>query len=217
MANLGLADAVDAAETLFEAIGVPRKVVVEEQVGALEVDAFAGRVGRQQHPGVRIVNEGLLCAAAVFTTDPPVDGDHALGPDEHAHPRLKVVEGVAVLREDDQLPSVAVAVAHFLLILQERRKLFPLAILAEAADLRGQRFETLQRVDLGSQLADCLRRGRLVDHLLLDRDGLVLRDVVEVVEVQAPASFSVREWRTAERLLLGDRRSRRSRRRWSER
>ena len=45
MANLGLADAVDAAEPLLEAVGVPGQVVVDHQMGALEVDAFAGGVG----------------------------------------------------------------------------------------------------------------------------------------------------------------------------
>ena len=45
VADLGLADAVDAAEPLLEAVGVPGQVVVDHQVGALEVDALAGGVG----------------------------------------------------------------------------------------------------------------------------------------------------------------------------
>ena len=47
MADLGLADAVDAAEALLQAVRVPGQVVVDHQVGALQVDAFAGGVGGQ--------------------------------------------------------------------------------------------------------------------------------------------------------------------------
>ena len=47
-AVLGLAVAVDAAHPLFEAVGVPGDVVVEQDVAALEVDAFAGRLGRHE-------------------------------------------------------------------------------------------------------------------------------------------------------------------------
>ena len=59
VADLGLADAVDAAEALLEAVGVPRQVVVDHQVGALEVDALARGVGGEQHLHVGIVLERL--------------------------------------------------------------------------------------------------------------------------------------------------------------
>src|SRR5690606_41696315 len=49
VANFGLPDAVDAAEALLEAIRIPRQVVVHHQVRALEVDALARSVGRDQH------------------------------------------------------------------------------------------------------------------------------------------------------------------------
>jgi hypothetical protein len=45
VADLGLADTVDAAEALLQAVRVPRQVVVDHQVGVLQVHAFAGRVG----------------------------------------------------------------------------------------------------------------------------------------------------------------------------
>ena len=48
--DLGLADAVDAAEALFEPVRVPRQVVVDHQVrAALKVHAFAGGVVRDHH------------------------------------------------------------------------------------------------------------------------------------------------------------------------
>ncbi len=51
VADLGLADAVDPAEALFQAVRVPGQVVVDHQVGALEVDALRRR--RRWRPGSR--------------------------------------------------------------------------------------------------------------------------------------------------------------------
>ena len=47
VAGFGLADTVDAPEALFNAVRVPGQVVIDHQVRALEVDAFARRVCRQ--------------------------------------------------------------------------------------------------------------------------------------------------------------------------
>ena len=53
VADLGLADAVDAAEPLLDPVRVPRQVVVDHQVRALQVQALARGVGGDQHPAVR--------------------------------------------------------------------------------------------------------------------------------------------------------------------
>src|SRR5947209_17604579 len=42
VADLGLTDAVHAPEALLNSVGVPRQVVVDDQVGSLEVDALPG-------------------------------------------------------------------------------------------------------------------------------------------------------------------------------
>ena len=55
VADLGLADAVDAAEALLDAVRVPRQVVVDHQVRALEVEALAGGVGGDQDEHVRVL------------------------------------------------------------------------------------------------------------------------------------------------------------------
>ena len=47
-ADLVLADAMDAPEALLDPVRVPRQVVVDHQVRDLEVQALAGRVGREQ-------------------------------------------------------------------------------------------------------------------------------------------------------------------------
>jgi hypothetical protein len=45
MANLGLADPVDAAEALFQPVGIPWRVVIDHQMrAALKVHAFAGGI-----------------------------------------------------------------------------------------------------------------------------------------------------------------------------
>jgi hypothetical protein len=55
VADLGLADAVDAAEALLQPVRVPREVVVNHEVGPLQVDTFAGGVGGEQHLHLGVV------------------------------------------------------------------------------------------------------------------------------------------------------------------
>ena len=78
VADLGLADAVDAAEALLEAVRVPRQVVVDHQVGALQVDALAGGVGGQQHLHLGVVPERLLRLQPLLAAHAAVDDDHGL-------------------------------------------------------------------------------------------------------------------------------------------
>ena len=65
MTDLRLADPVDTTEALLQPIRVPGQVVVDHQVGALQVDAFARGVGRQQHLHLRVVPEGFLHGQAL--------------------------------------------------------------------------------------------------------------------------------------------------------
>ena len=48
MADLGLPDAVDPTKALLNAVGVPREVVVDEEIRSLEVDALASRIRGDQ-------------------------------------------------------------------------------------------------------------------------------------------------------------------------
>ena len=75
MADLVLADAVDAAEALLDAVGVPRQVVVDHQVGALEVEALAGGVGGDEHLDVRVLGERSWICAPLLAADAAVDRD----------------------------------------------------------------------------------------------------------------------------------------------
>ena len=111
MADLGLADPVDAAEPLLDPVRVPRQVVVDHQVGALQVQALARGVGGDQHPAVHVLGEQLHDLAAFFAPDPAVDGDDGFrAAEQAADPFGQVFQGVPVLGEDDDLADVAVGV-----------------------------------------------------------------------------------------------------------
>ena len=104
MAHLGLADAVDAAEPLLEAVGVPRQVVIDHQVGPLEVDALARGVRGEQHPHVGVVLERLLCLQPLLPAQGAVDDHHGLlAAQQRGDSGLQVVQGVPMLGEDDEL------------------------------------------------------------------------------------------------------------------
>ena len=67
----GLADTVDPAEPLLDPVGVPGQVVIDHEVGPLEVDAFPRRVRGDQQPGPEIIQKALLDLLALFAAHPP--------------------------------------------------------------------------------------------------------------------------------------------------
>jgi hypothetical protein len=60
MTYFGLADAMDAAEALLQAVRIPRQVVVHHEMGALEIYSLASSVGREEHLHLGVVPERLL-------------------------------------------------------------------------------------------------------------------------------------------------------------
>jgi hypothetical protein len=104
MADLGLADTMDATEALLQPIGVPRQVIVNHQVGALEIDALAGSVSGEQYLHLGVMLEGFLHLQALFATDAPVDDDHSfLAAQQRGDALFQIIERVTVLGEVDQL------------------------------------------------------------------------------------------------------------------
>ena len=189
VADLALADAVDAAEALLEPVGVPGQVVVHHQVGTLQVHALArGVVGDEdQHLG--IVHEGVNDPAALLAGHRAVDLYHGLVPAEPvADAATQVGERVLELAEDDELPPVAVVVDHQRVV-EDGVELVPLGVLARAHHGAGQVLEPLEPVDLDLQLLDGGRRGGVVDQLGLELLALLLRGLVVglVVEVLVDA------------------------------
>ena len=49
MTDFGLADAMDSAKALLQAVWIPRQVVVHHEMGTLEIYAFASGVGSKEH------------------------------------------------------------------------------------------------------------------------------------------------------------------------
>ena len=80
MTDLGLADPVDAAEALLQPVRVPGQVVVDHQMGALQIDALARGVVRQQHLHPRVVPKRFLRRQARLPAHAAVDDDDGLGP-----------------------------------------------------------------------------------------------------------------------------------------
>ena len=78
-ADLLLADAVDAAEALLDAVGVPRQVVVDHQVRGLQVEALAGGVGGQQDLDVAVLGELLGDLPPLAAPYAAVDGLDRVG------------------------------------------------------------------------------------------------------------------------------------------
>src|SRR5271157_1386611 len=97
MADLGLADAVDTAEALLEPVRVPGKVVVDHQVGALEVDALSGRVGSDQDLHVLVLSKRRLRLTPIFASNPSVNHHQGLWPaDQGTDPLRQVVQGITM-------------------------------------------------------------------------------------------------------------------------
>ena len=82
VADLGLADAVNTSEPLFQAVRVPGQIVVHHQVPTLEVDAFAGRIGGDEDFDLFILGEGILGLAAFFAAQAAVNRDQGFGPSQ---------------------------------------------------------------------------------------------------------------------------------------
>ena len=162
MAHFGLADAVDAPEALLDPVRVPRQVVVDHQVGPLQVHPFPGGVGGHQHPRPRVVAEAVLDAAAILPFHPAVDVFHRLRP---AQPGLnfrgQVMEGVFMFGEHDQFAG---RVAAFEIVrIQKVGQLVPFAVLARFPHPVGHIFQPSQLPYLFFQL---FRVGQ-IDHRFL--------------------------------------------------
>ena len=103
MADLRLADSMNATEALLKAIRVPRQVIVHHQVGALKIDAFTRRVGGEQHLDVGIVEERFLSFAAGFAAHAAMYGDDSIrATKQRANTPFQIAERVAVLGEHNK-------------------------------------------------------------------------------------------------------------------
>src|SRR5688500_15552235 len=99
MAHFGLADAVDATESLLKPVRVPREVVVDHQVRTLKVDALTGSICGQEHLHLGVVPERLLHLRALLAPHASVNADDGLGTTEQSRdPAVEIAQSVPVLR-----------------------------------------------------------------------------------------------------------------------
>ena len=209
VADLGLADAVDAAEPLLEAVRVPGQVVVHHQVRALEVDALAGGVGGQQDLHLGVVPERLLRLHPLLAAHAAVDHDHGLlAAEQRGDAALEIVQRVAVLGEETSfwcgegfgrtgLPPVVIAgCSATRSAIGAGVKISPSRLASSrhflSSPLRrtaGASASSRFRVSISSlQLGDRARRGRLIEDLLFGGLDLVVRRVFEILDVFSASS-----------------------------
>ena len=82
VADFRLADAVDAAKPLLDAVRIPRQIVVHHQVRALEIDAFARGVGGEENLHVLVVAKCLLDFQPLLAPDTAVNDENRVGTSE---------------------------------------------------------------------------------------------------------------------------------------
>ena len=203
MTDLGLADAVDTTETLLQPVGVPGQVIVDHQVGALQVDTLSGRIRGEQDLHLGVVLEGLLGLHPLFAANAAVDDDHrGFAPEQGGDPGLQVVERVPVLGEQDQflvgrrlgrrdrpgaVGNVGLACAEGTGSgkngVEQAGQFLPLGIGALAPHLLRQPFEPAEGIDFRLEFHQGARSGRLVEELLLGGLDFCLRRVLQVFHV----------------------------------
>src|SRR5262249_49111725 len=96
--NLGLTDAVDSTKPLFEPVRIPRQIVIDHEVGVLEVHAFASSVGGYQHAHVRVRSKERLQSTPLVAMSAAVDCNDTVAITKYARDlAMQVIQRVAVL------------------------------------------------------------------------------------------------------------------------
>ena len=197
-------------------------------MGALQIDPFPRRIGGEQHPHPRVVPERLLGGAALRAVESAVDQHQRLGlPEPGGDPPLQIVQGVAVLGEDDELVArrgsrrryPAVGRSLFARLGGDRgageqpaeqvRELPPFCVLPALPQGGGEPRESSQRADLGFEFGHRARRGGGVERPLRLLRLLVgqVRQVFDLLLVEfGPAAVEPRSrgaWRRPQLLEPG--------------
>lgn len=97
MADLCLANPVDATKALPQSIRVRGQIVVHHQVGALRINAFTCRIGRNEHLRFRILGEAFLILPALIAAHTAMNDDNGFtSADEGTDAFLQIIEGVTM-------------------------------------------------------------------------------------------------------------------------
>src|ERR1700693_3404285 len=109
MANLSLADAVDAAEALFESIRIPWQIVIDHQMGAaLKIPPPPCGVVRDHYANDRIRIERSDGRASSFASNATMNYNNRCRlPYPCCDLLLQIFQSIFRLSEDDDLPPEA--------------------------------------------------------------------------------------------------------------
>jgi hypothetical protein len=103
MAYFGLADAVDTAKTLLNAVGVPRQIVIDHKVGTLEIDALTRSIRGKQHIHHWVMFERFLRFHTILAAHTSMDHDHGfLAAQQCCNPELKIIQCIPMLGKKNQ-------------------------------------------------------------------------------------------------------------------
>src|SRR5437879_9869071 len=115
-----MTDPLDATETLFETVRVPRQIIVHHQMGTLEINAFTCRICRNEDLHILVLGEGLLRLSPFLTTHPPMDRHNQLGTSQESSYALSQIgQRIPVFSKNDEFSAMPLGVNHFGVILKK--------------------------------------------------------------------------------------------------
>ena len=92
-----LTDAVNTAKSLFQPVWVPGKIIVDHEVGVLQIDPFARGIGGDENPNGRIGTKQSLKLSAFVAMGAAVDSNNAFRISQYpGNLALKVVKSIPV-------------------------------------------------------------------------------------------------------------------------
>ncbi len=144
VANLRLADTMDASKTLLQAVRVPRQVIVYHQMRSLQVDPFTGGIRRDQDANANVLLEKLLRLPTLITEHPAVNSHHSFLTSKQGTNFVgEIIQSIPMLREDDEFLTLPINSKHPVIVLQQPGQFFPFAVDTTGTDLIGHLLQTL--------------------------------------------------------------------------
>ncbi len=196
VADFRLANPVDAAKALFQAVRIPGKVVVHHEVSALKVDTFPCGVRCYENQNFWIKLECLLRVQALFPAHATVDDvNGGRTPKNGPNAVLEAGQSVTMFREDYELGrplsrSSRATLSPLTRAAGRRKDLHekvgefsPLSVFATAANGVRQGLEALERLDFRFQLRNRPRRGGLIEDLFFYGLDLVVWSLFQIFNV----------------------------------
>src|SRR5262249_22324178 len=102
MTHLSLPNSVNSSESLFDSVGVPRQVIINHQVTALQVDALSSSISRYEKFYFPVLGESILRLFSFLTVHGTVYRDYRFRfPSQGSNLVHKIIQSVNVFCEYD--------------------------------------------------------------------------------------------------------------------